>query len=468
MRMENRIVADGQAHAIDPALAANCGELAVGCFDVAGRISGVAEALNGQIGALVELEQVTADLEADQAQVARATEEAKILAAKAAENISASAMLVGNGIADISQLTALVERLGTHVTNFASAMEQVKTVSASIESIAKTTNMLALNAAIEAERAGDAGRTFAVVATEVKKLASHTRAATDEIKRTVSSLSTEAEGLIREISIGVAESHRAEQGFEKISDTLGRAIDLVGLVDEQSDQIARSASLIHGNSQQMRQVVHDFGLRLRGNVDQLGSAHGEVHGLEDLSNRLFHGLVASGASDADWTFVSFAMRTRDTALALTEAALADRSLSPSQLFDQNYLPINGSNPPRYRTTLTDWADMHWRAILDEIMDFDPRILSCAFSDTKGYLPTHATAYSRVPTGELAHDTRYCRNGRILFGGSDAQAKISEEPFFLAVYRRDADGQRYDVVRNVYVPFVVQGRRWGDLEIGYVI
>src|SRR3546814_8910289 len=71
-------------------------------------------------------------------------------------------------------------------------MEQVQQVSQSIEAIAKTTNMLALNAAIEAERAGDAGRTFAVVAAEVKKPAQNTRGATDEIRRSIGSLAAEA------------------------------------------------------------------------------------------------------------------------------------------------------------------------------------------------------------------------------------------------------------------------------------
>src|SRR3546814_1899868 len=81
-------------------------------------------------------------------------------------------------------------------------MEQVQQVSQSIEQIAKTTNMLALNAAIEAERAGDAGRTFAVVAAEVKKLAHSTRGATDEIRR----------------SIGRSEEHTSElQSLMRIS-----------------------------------------------------------------------------------------------------------------------------------------------------------------------------------------------------------------------------------------------------------
>lgn len=468
MKLDTQFEAAATVPLLDPALAGHCGELAVGCSDIAGRITDVSAALDGQIFALNELEQVTADLEADQAQVARATEEAKILSAKAADNISASALLISNGIAEFGQLTSLVERLGTHVTNFASAMEQVRAVSSSIETIAKTTNMLALNAAIEAERAGDAGRTFAVVATEVKKLASLTRSATDEIKRTIGSLSTEAEGLMREISAGVEESHRAEQGFEKISDTLGHAIDLVGLVDGQSDQIARSAALIHGNSQQMRTAVQMFGHRLRANVELLGSAHGDINALEALSNRLFHGLVASGASSDDRAFVEFAMRKRDAALAVTIDAIEQGGLRPAQLFDQAYRPIPGSNPERYRTSLCNWADDYWRPVLDDILAFDPRVLSCAFSDTKGFLPTHASKYSRAPTGEPAHDAQWCRNGRILFGGCDADAKASTEPFFLAVYRRDADGSRYDVVRNVYVPLIIDGRRWGDLEIAYVI
>lgn len=454
------------ATVMDPRLAADTGELAVGCADVGGRIEEVAGELADQVEALAKLERVTADLEADQAQVARATEEAKVLSAKAAENIAARAQQISGTVAEFGQLTNLIERLGTHVTNFAAAMEQVKGVSASIETIAKTTNMLALNAAIEAERAGDAGRTFAVVASEVKKLASHTRAATEEIRRTVGSLSSEAEGLVREISAGVEESHRAEKGFETIADALGRAIDLVGLVDGQSDQIARSASLIHGNSQQVRGALQDFGKRVRVSSEQLVEAHAHVDRLEGLSNQLFHGLVTSGASPDDWKFVTYATERRDAVLALTERALADGSLTMTQLFDTDYRLIPGSKPERFTTLLWDWAHAYWQPMLDEISRFDERVISTACTSREGYLPTHLSMYSRAPTGDVAHDTRYCRNGRRFFDTVDAKAKASDEPFFMAVYRREGDGSYYDVVRNVYVPLHFRGQRWGDLEISY--
>ena len=453
---------------MDPRLAADTGELAVGCADVGGRIEEVAGELADQVTALGKLERVTADLEADQAQVARATEEAKVLSAKAAENIQSSAQQISSTVAEFGQLTDLIERMGTHVTNFAAAMEQVKAVSASIETIAKTTNMLALNAAIEAERAGDAGRTFAVVASEVKKLASHTRAATEEIRRTVGSLSSEAEGLMREISAGVEESHRAERGFETIADALGRAIDLVGLVDGQSDQIARSASLIHGNSQQVRGALQQFGQRVRTSSEQLVDTHAHIDRLEALSNQVFHGLVASGASPDDWGFVAYATQRRDDCVAMTEKALADGTLSMAELFDVDYQLIPGSKPERYKTRLWDWAHAHWRPLLDEIAGFDSRVISSACTSKDGYLPTHLSLYSRESTGDVAHDTKYCRNGRRFYDKIDAKAKASEEPFFMAVYRREGDGSYYDVVRNVYVPLHFQGRRWGDLEISYRI
>src|SRR3546814_20121865 len=98
-----------------------------------------------------------------------------MLAARACEQLYAGTDRVNAAVSEFRSLIDLGARLGQHVTNFAAVMEQVQQVSQSIDSIAKTTNMLALNAAIEAERAGDAGRTFPVVAAAAKNPAQHTR-----------------------------------------------------------------------------------------------------------------------------------------------------------------------------------------------------------------------------------------------------------------------------------------------------
>ena len=454
--------------AMDSQLASSCGELAVGCADVGGQVGQVATELSDQLESLARIERVIADLAGDQAHVARATGEAKALSARAADQIGAGAAQISASLAGFGDLIALVERLGEHVTNFAAAMEQVRSVTSGIETIAKTTNMLALNAAIEAERAGDAGRTFAVVAAEVKRLANQSRSATEEIRRTVASLSSEAEGLICQIGSSVQESQRVEAGIATVGDALNDAIQLVALVDEQSDHIASSAGLIHGNSEEMRAALFDYANRVRANSELLIGAQSQIQSLEQKSNQVFHALVACGASEQDLEFVSFAIEQADKIVIATDAALNCGELTPGQLFDRGYVPIDGTNPPRFRSRLNSWADSIWQPMLDAIASHDPRILASGCSDSLGYLPTHMSRFSHEPTGDLAHDTQYCRNGRILLSDLDRTAKASTEPFFMAVYRHEGDGSHYAVTRNVYVPLWFQGRRWGDLEIAYVL
>ena len=144
------------------------------------------------------------------------------------------------------------------MAGFASAMNQVQTVSSTIETIARKTNMLALNATIEAARAGDAGRSFAVVAAEVKKLAHDTRAATSQIASTIGELTREAGAVTAEIKTGVERSRAAQSGFGAISDTVREVSELVGMVDRQTEGIAHSTSMIQTSVDRVKAGPHRF------------------------------------------------------------------------------------------------------------------------------------------------------------------------------------------------------------------
>lgn len=67
---------------------------------------------------------------------------------------------------------------------------------------------------------------------------------------------------------------------------------------------------------------------------------------------------------------------------------------------------------------------------------------------------------------MNHDTQFCRNGRIMLEAIDRKAKVSNASYMMAVYRQEGDGESYLVVRNVYVPLLIGGRRWGDFELAY--
>ncbi|MDP3782947.1 MAG: chemotaxis protein, partial [Sphingopyxis sp.] len=138
------------APVLDQSVASDCGELAVGCSEAAGQIERATDQMDRQVDELGRLEDFVVSLESDQRQIADSTDEAKLLSARACEQLDAGAERVNSAVTEFRSVIDLVARLGTHVTNFAAVMEQVQQVSQSIEAIAKTTNMLALNAAIEA------------------------------------------------------------------------------------------------------------------------------------------------------------------------------------------------------------------------------------------------------------------------------------------------------------------------------
>ncbi|AWW74736.1 chemotaxis protein [Erythrobacter sp. KY5] len=443
-----------------------CGAVTVGCTDVAGIVEKViksSETLRAEHEALRGT--VTA-LESDQIKVAEASDEARLLSERAIERLGEGTRLIQSSLGQIGSLLDLVDALGQHVTSFSAAMEQVRRSAQDIDNIAETTNILALNATIEAMRAGDAGRTFAVVASEVKSLANDTRKATEEIAHTIDALGDEASQVIGRIEEGSKASAEAKASVARIESTISSVGDLVEEVDKQNDVIARSTGTISGHVDAVQKVLTSFDSAARANETQLQGAHERMEELEMTANDMFDSLVTAGLSPQDSLKVEQAQDIARKVATMFEEAIQSGSLSLSEAFDQNYELIPGSNPPRYRTSLNHWADRNLRPILDSVKKSDTNIIATTCTDTKGYLPTHLTEMSREPTGDVAHDTKFCRNGRILWGPMDRKAKVSTAPFMMGVYRQEGDGTTYQVVRNVYIPIYINGRRWGDYEIAY--
>ena len=444
----------------------SCGAVTVGCSDVAGVVEAVIQSSKTLRDEHEALAETVRALEADQTKVAEASDEARLLSERAIERLSKGTGLIQSSLGQIASLIELVDTLGQHATSFSAAMEQVRHSAQDIGEIAETTNILALNVTIEAMHAGDAGRTFAVVAAEVERLANETRKATEEIASTIDALGGEAEVVIGRIEAGYKASGDARASVARIESTIFDVGALVEEVDKQNDVIARSTGTISSHVDKVQRVLTSYDAASRKNEDRLHGAHRKMEELEITASEMFDRIVHAGLSPEDSAMVSQAQAIMQDIIAHTEAALANGSITTSALFDTDYQQIPGTNPPLFRTRATDWADAEWRPFLDRAKASDPRVLVAACTDMNGFLPTHMTERSRTPTGDFNHDTQFCRNGRIMLETIDRKAKVSGASYMMAVYRQEGDGDSYVVVRNVYLPLILAGRRWGDFELAY--
>nr|WP_275285022.1 methyl-accepting chemotaxis protein [Thiospirillum jenense] len=183
------------------------------------------------------MNQMTATVEAV-AQNAHAAAQA----AQQADSASAQGQrVVQQTLEAINLLAHEVERASTVIAKLETNSESIGAVVDVIKGIADQTNLLALNAAIEAARAGEQGRGFAVVADEVRTLASRTQQSTREIQQMIEQLQAGANEAVSAMHLGQQQAQDSVNKAQDAGAALGAITDSVATIADMNHQIASAA-----------------------------------------------------------------------------------------------------------------------------------------------------------------------------------------------------------------------------------
>jgi len=184
--------------------------------------------------AMTEMSATVAEVARNASQAAVAAENADNQAHEGSRVVLDSVGSINSLANEINQASSVIQELESNVGDIGSILEVIRSVS-------EQTNLLALNAAIEAARAGEHGRGFAVVADEVRTLASRTKASTDEIQSMIEKLQI---GTKSAVSAMTASQQMASKSVEQAAES-GSALDAItegiSTINDMSAQIATAA-----------------------------------------------------------------------------------------------------------------------------------------------------------------------------------------------------------------------------------
>ena len=481
--------------------------------------------------------------------------------ASAAEELDASVREIARQVERTSQLTdaavAQADSASTTVAGLSDTTARIDEVVLLVEKIAAQTRLLALNATIEAARAGEAGKSFAVVASEVKNLARQTEDAiktvstqADGIRQATQQASALVQGVTHEVRAinSVAEevataTGQQQQATAEITRSAGSAASHTQTIGERArvvldEAVATDASaetvkalsehvncnikdlqhrltliLRSSNAGNRRAVDREpvgvqcrlavAGARIEGFTGDL-SAKGallclpldqvrtgtcgtvDITGVGALDVRIvavtgtgahaqfvspsadqvvaLKALIAASHKESEH-YVGVCQGLAAKASAAIEVAVRHGRITPDDLFDTDYQPIEGSAPRQYLSRFTALMDEILPPIQEPPLANDSRVVFCAAVDHNGYLPTHNRKYSQAQRpDDPVWNTANCRNRRVFADRAGLIAARNTKPFVVQTYPRDMGSGVKVMLKEVDAPILVQGRHWGGLRL----
>ncbi len=232
-------------------------QLASSAEELHSTTSSQASGAQEQSAAVAETTAIVEQVVQTSAQAAERAQEVSDMSRQSAEVGATGQEALGKATTTMENARTQANRVATSILSLAEQAQSIGEIISSVDDIAEQSNLLALNAALEAAHAGDRGRGFVVVATEMKSLAEQSKAATVQIRRLLGAIQKQSNDAVLMTEASTRSLGDASAAAENVGTALRTLAEAIGHASQAVAQIAASARQQSGGLQQVNQAMRD-------------------------------------------------------------------------------------------------------------------------------------------------------------------------------------------------------------------
>ncbi len=367
-----------------------------------------------------------------------------------------------NNVTVINKLNSDVVSAAEKITLLSKKAAEIQNITNVIDGISGQTNLLALNAAIEAARAGEQGRGFAVVADEVRALASKTAEATEQIGKMLNQINQESQSTTNVMEQVVEQSRHIVESMGTLSISLSDIKQQMTDSADASDHINSALQEQTSTSAEISSAITNLHEFLVGKSKETHLVSKKATGLCQNTESIFVELSEFKTGSLIEKISTIAIESATKVSVLFNEKMASNEISAQALFDFSYSKIADTNPQKYNSPFDSFTDKYLPEIQESILQHHSEVIYAGAVDINGYFPTHNLCFSEPLTGDVEIDTIHNRTKRIFDDATGIRCGQHTNKFLLQTYKRDTG----EIMHDVSVPIIINGKHWGGFRIGF--